>query len=256
MQIEQAFQRLNIVQDFIPVGHSNRPGRPLTPTYITVHNTDNPNPGADAAAHARYVKGQDAQNREVSWHYTVDDRVIYQSLPVNEVGWHAGAGNSKSIGIEICMHQGMNDARAYDRAALLVAVLALQNKIAVPDRIVQHNFWTGKDCPRVLRDRPDGWSGFLAKVQSALAQLQPHAVAKATPAQVIHAGDDDACEVLNRSAAKGASRKAAKQRRKKAENRKKTKPKAARSKSKSRKRGKAKRQRFAQSGGRRISSGP
>jgi N-acetylmuramoyl-L-alanine amidase CwlA len=233
MQLEQAFQRLNIVQDFIPVGHSNRPGRPLTPTYITIHNTDNPNPGADAAAHARYVKGQDAQTRQVSWHYTVDDRVIYQSLPVNEIGWHAGAGNSKSIGIEICMHQGMNEAQAYDRAALLVAVLALQNAIAVPQRIVQHNFWTGKHCPRVLRDKPNGWSGFLAKVQSALMQLQPHAVAKMAPAKVTHIGDHDACDVLNKSAPKGAARKAKK--------RKKTKAKVAKSKNKSRKRRKAKR---------------
>ena len=110
MQLDQAFRDLNIVQDFIPVTNSNRPGTRLAPTHITIHNTDNASPGADAAAHARYVKGADAQARQVSWHYTVDDRVIYQSLPANEVGWHAGPGNSKSIGIEICMHQGMNEA--------------------------------------------------------------------------------------------------------------------------------------------------
>ncbi len=55
---------------------------------------------------------------------------------------------------------------------LLVAVLALQNGIAVPSGIVQHHFWTGKHCPRVLRDKPNGWSGFLAKVQAALTQLR------------------------------------------------------------------------------------
>lgn len=189
MQLDQAFRDLNIVQDFIPVTNSNRPGTRLTPTHITIHNTDNSSPGADAAAHARYVKGADAQARQVSWHYTVDDRIIYQSLPVNEVGWHSGPGNSKSIGIEICMHQGMNEAQAYDRAALLVAVLALQNGIAVPDRIVQHNFWTGKNCPRVLRDKPNGWSGFLAKVQTALAQLR--SAPKAAPQAIVHASGQD-----------------------------------------------------------------
>ena len=205
MRLDQAFAQLNIVQDFIPKGNSNRPGRPLDPTHITIHNTDNGSPGADAAAHARYVKGADARARQVSWHYTVDDHAIYQSLPVNEVGWHAGSGNSKSIGIEICMHKGMDEAAAYDRAALLVAVLALQNGVSVPGKVVQHNHWTGKHCPRVLRDKPNGWDWFLAKVQAALTELQK--APKAREAPLTHDADDDACEVLNASAPKGEARR-------------------------------------------------
>jgi N-acetylmuramoyl-L-alanine amidase CwlA len=212
MQLDQAFRDLNIVQDFIPTTNSNRPGTRLKPTHITIHNTDNASPGADAAAHARYVKGADAQARQVSWHYTVDDRTIYQSLPVNEVGWHSGPGNSKSIGIEICMHRGMNEAQAYDRAALLVAVLALQNGISVPDRIVQHHSWTGKHCPRVLRDKPHGWSGFLAKVETALAQLR--SAPKSAPRAVLHAGDNDSCNLLNSNAPKGEARRKTKAKRK------------------------------------------
>ena len=242
MQLDQAFRDLNIVQDFIPVTNSNRPGTRLTPTHITIHNTDNSSPGADAAAHARYVKGADAQARQVSWHYTVDDRIIYQSLPVNEVGWHSGPGNSKSIGIEICMHQGMDESKAYDRAALLVAVLALQNGIAVPDRIVQHNFWTGKNCPRVLRDKPNGWSGFLAKVQTALAQLR--SAPKAAPQAIVHASGQDSCELLNSDAQKGAARggrKMSASRKKAGKN--KAKPRAAKRKTKRRKKtAKSKRQ--------------
>jgi N-acetylmuramoyl-L-alanine amidase CwlA len=243
MQLDQAFRDLNIVQDFIPVTNSNRPGTRLLPSHITIHNTDNANPGADAAAHARYMKGADAQARKVSWHYTVDDRIIYQSLPVNEVGWHAKQGNSKSIGIEICMHQGMDEAKAYDRAALLVAVLALQNRIPVPSRIVQHHFWTEKHCPRVLREKPNGWSDFLAKVQSALTQLRsaPRAAQSVAPAIVTHAGDYDSCEVLNISAPKGASRATAKPKAKakskaksKSKTRKKSKSKARRTKTRKR----------------------
>jgi N-acetylmuramoyl-L-alanine amidase CwlA len=227
MQLDQAFRDLNIVQDFIPVTNSNRPGTRLVPTHITIHNTDNANLGADAAAHARYMKGADAQARQVSWHYTVDDRIIYQSLPVNEVGWHAKQGNSKSIGIEICMHQGMNEAKAYDRAALLVAVLALQNGIPVPSRIVQHYFWTEKHCPRVLRDKPNGWSDFLAKVQAALTQLR--SAPKVAPQTVTHVAGYDACEVLNSSAPKGAARTTATAKRKtkaKSKTKAKTKPKS------------------------------
>src|SRR6516165_10347004 len=108
MTIQSARQQLNIVVDLIPTGHSNRPGTPLTPTKITIHNADNESPGADAHAHAQYQKGVDAQQRQVSWHFTVDDHSVYQSLPVNEVGWHAGthAGNHGSIGIEICENNG------------------------------------------------------------------------------------------------------------------------------------------------------
>jgi N-acetylmuramoyl-L-alanine amidase CwlA len=236
MALEKAFAQLNIVQDFIPRTNSNRPGTRLVPTHITIHNTDNASPGADAAAHARYVKGQDAQARQVSWHYTVDDRVIYQSLPANEVGWHSGPGNSKSIGIEICMHQGMDETAAYDRAALLVAVLAQQNGIAVPANVVQHNHWTGKHCPRVLRDRPNGWSGFLAKVQAALDGLR--SIPKAVDAPLTHGGGDDFCEVLSRSAGKGAARGEARKRKapkRKAKKRKTEKRKTKKRKTKKRK---------------------
>lgn len=208
MTLEQAFRDLNIIQDFIPRTHSNRPGRPLTPTHVTIHNTGNPNPGADAAAHARYVKSADAQRRQVSWHYTVDDRAIYQSLPVNEVGWHAGQGNSKSIGIEICMHRGMDEDAAYNRAALLVAVLLHQNGIPLRGRVVQHNHWTGKNCPIVLRSG-NGWDGFLDKVSAAHARLRSATPAAARASQTIaltQPGDNDDCDVLNSAAPVGSTR--------------------------------------------------
>lgn len=167
MQLDEAFAELNIVQDFIPVGNSNRPGNKLTPTFITIHNTDNTSKGANAAAHAKYQKGADARKREVSWHFTVDDKSVFQSLPTNERGWHAGSkeGNRVSIGIEICMNSDLDVPAAYKRAALLTAVMAFQNKIKVPGQIVQHNHWSGKDCPIVLRHKENGWEGFLDQVK-------------------------------------------------------------------------------------------
>ncbi|EJB01764.1 N-acetylmuramoyl-L-alanine amidase [Rhizobium leguminosarum bv. trifolii WSM597] len=166
MRIDQAYTHLNIIRDYIPEGNSNRPGTKLSPSMITIHNTDNDQPGANAAAHAKYQKGADARARQVSWHFTVDDGPVYQSLPTNEVGWHAGShtGNASSIGIEICMNPGLDTQVAYDSAALLTAVLAYQNRIAVPKGIVQHHYWTGKNCPRVLRERAGGWEAFLIEV--------------------------------------------------------------------------------------------
>ena len=141
---------MNIIQDFIPTTHSNRPGTSLTVSDLTVHETANTNVGANAAMHARYVKGDDAQNRQVSWHYTVDDTEIYQHLPTVEVGWHAGStGNHQSIGIEICVNQDGNFNLARANAVKLVQLLMQQENVAL-SRIVTHQHWTGKNCPANL----------------------------------------------------------------------------------------------------------
>jgi N-acetylmuramoyl-L-alanine amidase CwlA len=176
MQIDEAYAELNIVQDLIPIGNSNRPGTKLVPTGITIHNTDNPNKGANAAAHAKYQKGADARKRQVSWHFTVDDTSVYQSLPINEIGWHAHStkGNATSIGVEICMNSDLDVKAAYQRAALLVAVLAFQNKITVPKGIFQHHAWyAAKDCPTVLRNEKNGWANFLDQIQATHSGLTP-----------------------------------------------------------------------------------
>jgi N-acetylmuramoyl-L-alanine amidase CwlA len=175
MLLSEAFAKLNIIQDFIPAGNSNRPGTRMTPTRITIHNTDNTSRGADAAAHTRYQKGADARRRKVSWHFTVDDNAVFQSLPTNEHGMHAGTrdGNRTSIGIEICMHTGMNVPAAYERAALLAAVMAFQLGITVPSGIKQHHDWSGKHCPRVLRDQPRGWRDFVDKIAGFRRDLEP-----------------------------------------------------------------------------------
>ena len=91
---------LNISQDFILAGRKNRPGTRIEPTFLTIHNTDNTSKGADATAHASFVKNtghyvlKSGKKNWVSWHFTVDDRRIVQHLPLDELGYHAGAGNS------------------------------------------------------------------------------------------------------------------------------------------------------------------
>jgi N-acetylmuramoyl-L-alanine amidase len=42
-------------QSFIPAGNRNRPGYRMAPTYITVHDTGNPNRGANAEMHRQYL---------------------------------------------------------------------------------------------------------------------------------------------------------------------------------------------------------
>lgn len=169
---------MDIIKDFIPVGRNNRPAIFMTPKWITVHDTANTNPGADAEAHAAYLKGDAAASRPASWHFTVDGGSkhkdgtvkppqIYQHLPLRETGWHAGdwngPGNMTSIGVEICENSDGDRAKAEDGAARLVAWLLWKLGLGL-DRVVQHHHWSGKDCPRVLRSRPGGWEEFLAAV--------------------------------------------------------------------------------------------
>lgn len=157
---------MQIKQDFIPVGRKNRPGNKMSPKYITVHNTANTAKSASAEMHARYVKNPTTTE---SWHYTVDDGdVIYQHLPTNESGWHAGdgvsgAGNRQSIGIEICEYEGINANTANNNAAWLIKRLMKDYNISIAN-VVPHQKWSGKYCPRKLLPI---WPSFIGKINGA-----------------------------------------------------------------------------------------
>lgn len=174
---------VNLQQLIVP---SRRYGRhiefPLRAQYITIHSTDSPNAGA--MLHARGMaagnfRGRTKWNRTgyMTWHFTVDDRVAVQSLPLNIQGEHAdhdGPGNRTSIGIEICEFRNRaRQAAAIDRAARLTAWLCDTQGIAV-DHVVPHYHWPQvhfhnnmKNCPRIILEhgRPGPrWDAFLRKV--------------------------------------------------------------------------------------------
>jgi len=153
-----------IIKEYIPNGNQNRPGTNISVSKITVHNTSNPSSGADAQSHSNLVRGSWPH----SWHYTVDDTLIIQQLPINEKGLHAkSAANNTSIGIEICMHQENNQSKANDNAAKLVAYLMNELGLGI-DKVVTHNFWTGKNCPTLLLSQ---WDNFIDLVQSYYTQI-------------------------------------------------------------------------------------
>ena len=106
----------------------------------------------------------------------MDDKVIYQHLPLDENGWHAGdgaggTGNRESIGIEICENQDGNRSRAEANAAWLTAKLLEAYNLGL-NRVKQHYDWSGKNCPRVLRSRKNGWADFLNAVQQNLTPAE------------------------------------------------------------------------------------
>ena len=165
---------VNIIQDFIPAGRKNRPGRANPDIYITIHNTANTSKGAGAKSHAAYLKSDAAASIPASYHYTVDDKEIYQHLPDTEDAYHAGDGsgdgNRKSIGIEICENSDGDILKATDNAAQLTAMLCKKYNIPITN-VIQHNNWSGKDCPSQIRaGKPYNWNMFLNNVRGYLKE--------------------------------------------------------------------------------------
>ena len=178
---------LGVTQDIIPPDKCGRPlHRPMRPTFITIHSTDNRSRSADALNHAlamnKGLRGRHNRTGFLTWHFTVDDHSIYQTLPTNETGEHAdyeGQGNRSSIGIEMCVNRGNNLDSTVDRTAQLTARLMRQYDIPL-DHVVPHMHWhmirykDGRDlgfkkCPRILLDGGrlgPKWSAFMAKISS------------------------------------------------------------------------------------------
>ena len=93
--VKYLFEELVIDSErwMLPEGAYNRPGKVsengcvYNLKYITVHDVGGT---GDSAANARYCNNPGG--REVSWHYTVGNDGIYQQIPDDEMGWHAGDG--------------------------------------------------------------------------------------------------------------------------------------------------------------------
>ncbi|MBE7122072.1 S-layer homology domain-containing protein [Bacillus cereus] len=151
----------------VPTGNENiRPGYAMKPKYITIHETDNYSVGANARNHALYLYDQatGTTDRSASWHFTVDDKEIYQHLPLNENGWHAGdgaegTGNRESIAIEIAVNQDGDYNKAVENARKLAAYL--MGELNVPlENVKKHQFWSGKNCPAIMI-KNNAWEPFL-----------------------------------------------------------------------------------------------
>ena len=170
---------LKITEQYIPKGNQNRPAHPMSPKYITIHDTGNASKGAGAKNHAIYA-GRGVN--EVGYHFVVDDKNIYQLLPLNENAWHAGdggngTGNRQSIAIEICENPESNRATAEKNAQQLTA--SLMKKCGIPlSNVKQHYDWNGKNCPHIIRARKNGWSDFVAAVKKEYEALTSPAPAK------------------------------------------------------------------------------
>jgi len=167
---------MTIQQKLVPAGLKNNPNCNMRSIgHVTIHTTGNRNAGATAKMHADY-QYNGSSGSQTSWHYTVDSKEIWQSLEDARACWHAGDGsgdgNYTSIGIEICVNDKASFAQACANAAWLAATLLKRHGLTV-DKVVQHNHWSGKDCPKELRSGEWGvtWDKFVADVKQCLAML-------------------------------------------------------------------------------------
>lgn len=134
--------------------------------YITIHQTANTTKGANAQAHANLQSN--GNSRQASWHWQVDDNQAIQSFDHNVKCWHAGnrTGNNESIGIELCVNSDAHYKKVLENAAELIKKIMKDENISIGN-VVQHNKWSGKNCPAQIRVSKDGvgWTQFIALVQ-------------------------------------------------------------------------------------------
>lgn len=179
-----------VIVDIVPKGHCI-PNVKITPTSITIHNTGNV--GASAKANHNYMKNINKSGaRTASWHFTVDDKEIYQAQSTNYKCYHAGhsTGNNTSIGIEICMFEDkQRQKKAYQNAIELVKILMAYHKFDI-SKVKRHKDWSGKHCPAWLIEGKFGftWDWF----KSEIVKKPNISDSKALPyvVKVIYEGED------------------------------------------------------------------
>lgn len=88
--------------------------------------------------------------------------VTWYSKSYNLIG--NGGGNRNSIGIESMIDNGSDIYLVWQRLAKLVAYLLEEQNLNL-DAVVQHHYFSGKDCPMTMR-RAKMWDEFLDLVEA------------------------------------------------------------------------------------------
>ncbi|HEY8405876.1 MAG TPA: N-acetylmuramoyl-L-alanine amidase, partial [Acholeplasma sp.] len=128
------------------------------------HDTANTDPNSGALSHSNYLKNLVKNNTPtyVSWHYTLDDQMLIQHIPDNEIAYHAGdgstlpgqgsylgGGNRNGIGVETAVSENYDLVRIWQRTAKFTSKKAVQYNLP-QDHIRFHRDFSGKSCPNTL----------------------------------------------------------------------------------------------------------
>ena len=134
------------------------------PDSYTIHETQN------FKATAQNER-DNLQNNEgtSSFHSVVDHKEVIRCIPFTTGAYHSGtvAGNNSSLSLEICSSSlKTNFAQTWENAVEVVAHDLTELGWSV-DRLRQHYHWSGKDCPKLIRER-GLWDQFKKEVKSRM----------------------------------------------------------------------------------------
>ena len=90
------FEEITINQAFISTSLPTRPGTKMKYRFVVFHDTAGAGASENAAWTANYC-ANGAATRDSSWHFTVDSQSIYQTIPIDEIAWHAGCGTDVDL---------------------------------------------------------------------------------------------------------------------------------------------------------------
>lgn len=133
------------------------------PDTYTIHNTGN---NASAINERNNLQNNDGTT---SFHSVVDEKEVVRCIPFDKGANHAAtvAGNTTSISLEICEGSlEKNFAQTWNNAVEVVAHDLSQLGWGV-DRLRQHYHWSGKNCPRYIREH-GLWEQFKKEVASKM----------------------------------------------------------------------------------------
>lgn len=164
---------MTIIKEYIPEGAKNRPGLRKRPAqWIAVHETDNTARGANAQSYADYLGSPAAAALPTSWHYTVDDTQIIQSVPDEEMAFHCGtrcgfgSANATALSVCLCVNFDGRFIETMRRAAALVAGLLSVHRLPLT-ALRQACDFSGGNAPKRLRES-GGWADFVDMVEDAM----------------------------------------------------------------------------------------
>ena len=174
------------VASYVKKGQPMKPCAPVgtagKPLGITVHNTDDIKVAAGTNAAEQYSRATYNGNmRGVVVHYYVWKGEIWQTLRLNERGWHAADGKTRRAGRRPGQRIGGNlDTIAIEAigpsketeatTALLCAWLCREFGLDPALDIWQHWDFSGKNCPLYIRPH---WKQFLEDVTENLNGKAP-----------------------------------------------------------------------------------
>lgn len=192
---------VSVKEYFINAHNTNKISMPAPmmgkPIGVTLHNT-NVIKVSGTTMSEQYTRATINGNMgTVRVHFYVDDKEVWQNLPLDYQSWHCGQkgrsdnaksalGNAQTISVE-CIMQDKNDIKPEDNAAKLIAYLLNMYDLSI-NNLYTHNYWCNvrnglsgtvdelnmrydgyKGCPIFIRPH---WYEFKTTVQNYMRQFK------------------------------------------------------------------------------------